>query len=246
MGRKPLEHLATHAGISAGAGTRTAGGARPAGTVTVALVDDHPVVVDGVASWLRDDPARRVELIAYGDSLDAVLAASGARADVLLLDLNLHGQSVLHRVQELAAAGRRVVVFSQQTDTETVLTALDLGACAYLAKHEAREHCLAVLIAVAQDRPYVTPAMAGALIADGRPDRPGLSGQERNALLLWFQSMSMGSVARRMGISEHTARQYVKRARAKYAHAGRPAPTKTDLLARAIEDGLIRAEDVHG
>ena len=71
-----------------------------------------------------------------------------------------------------------------------------------------------------------------------------LSDKEREALLLWFQSMSKASVARRMRISEHTVKQYVDRARIKYARAGRPAATKAALLARAIEDGLVRPEEI--
>jgi DNA-directed RNA polymerase specialized sigma24 family protein len=68
--------------------------------------------------------------------------------------------------------------------------------------------------------------------------------QQAAALLLWFQSMSKASVGLRMGIRESTVRQYIDRARVKYARTGRPAPTKTALLARAIEDGLIRADEV--
>jgi DNA-binding CsgD family transcriptional regulator len=73
---------------------------------------------------------------------------------------------------------------------------------------------------------------------------PQLSGREREALLLWFQGMDMASVARRMDITEHTVKQYIDRARVKYARVGRPVPSRFALLARAIEDGLIRPEEV--
>jgi hypothetical protein len=56
--------------------------------------------------------------------------------------------------------------------------------------------------------------------------------------------MSKASVGRRMSISENTVRQYISRARAKYAATGRTAPSKDALLARAIEDGVIRPGDV--
>ena len=56
--------------------------------------------------------------------------------------------------------------------------------------------------------------------------------------------MSKAAVAARMGIAESTVRQYIQRARIKYANAGRPAPTRTQLLAQAIQDGLIRADEV--
>ena len=82
------------------------------------------------------------------------------------------------------------------------------------------------------------------MLADRRSGRPALSAQERQALLLWFQGMSKASVARRMSITENTVRQYISRIRMKYATAGRPAPSKDGLLARAIEDGVIRPGEV--
>lgn len=222
--------------------------AMPSRPVTVAVIDDHPVVLDGVRAWLSRDPDQRVKVVAAGGSIEEVVNASveaDVVADVLLLDLNLHGNLVTDQVAALAANGHRVVVFSQDTDEHTIMAVLEAGAHAYLTKNEGPEHCLETILAAAMDRPHVTPSVAGAIIADRSPSRPSLSAQELRVLTLWFQSMSIQSVARRMGISEHTVRQYIRRARLKYANAGREAPTKAALLARAIEDGLIRPEDVH-
>jgi predicted DNA-binding protein (UPF0251 family) len=58
--------------------------------------------------------------------------------------------------------------------------------------------------------------------------------------------MSKTAVASRMDISPHTVDMFIRRARLKYAQAGRSARTKADLLARAIEDGLVRPEEVTG
>jgi len=82
--------------------------------------------------------------------------------------------------------------------------------------------------------------------AAGRPGALGLiyRNLERQALLLWFQGMSKASVGRRMSISENTVRQYISRARAKYAATGRTAPSKDALLARAIEDGVIKPGEI--
>jgi DNA-binding NarL/FixJ family response regulator len=217
-----------------------------AARVTVALVDDHPVVHEGVHAWLGHGPSSPIELVAVGDSVDLVLTGAGRDADVLLLDLNLHGRMAIDDVARLTALGKRVVVYSEHADEATVLAVMDRGAFAFLAKREAREHCVATILAAAADRAYVPPHAAGTMAADDRPDRPVLSEQERTALLLWFQSMSKSAVAARMGIAESTVRQYIQRARIKYANAGRPAPTRTQLLARAIQDGLINAEEVTG
>ncbi len=214
--------------------------------VTLAVVEDLPVVLDGIRSWVDADPLRRVEIVASGNTVDSVLDGAGADADVLLLDLELdNGVNTLPRIPELVAAGRRVVVYSVSEDDATVMAVLQAGASTFIAKNETREHCVDTIVAVARDRPYVPPVMAGALVAaDGQTSRPMLSGREREALLLWFQGMNKQSVALRMGISEATVKQYIERARVKYASTGRAAPTKTTLLARAIQDGLITADDI--
>ena len=74
--------------------------------------------------------------------------------------------------------------------------------------------------------------------------RGGARQADAQALLLWFQGMSKASVGRRMSISENTVRQYISRARAKYAATGRTAPSKDALLARAIEDGVIKPGEI--
>ncbi|GGM67373.1 hypothetical protein GCM10011608_60780 [Micromonospora sonchi] len=151
---------------------------------------------------------------------------------------------MIDKVAELSNAGQRVVVYAEATDADTILATLDAGAVAFLAKHELREDFVNTVLEAAQDRPYVPPAMAGAIVGDRRADRPELSEREREALLLWFQSMSRASVARRMGISQRTVDEYVRRARIKYAQAGRPAQTKSAMLARAVADGLLHPPHV--
>ncbi|MFS8197649.1 response regulator [Streptomyces sp. CWNU-52B] len=207
----------------------------------VGVVDDHPVVIEGIQTWLAEEP--RIELVHTGDTTEGLMPGA---ADVLIMDLNLHGRLILDDIGELAAAGQRVVVFSQFIEEAVVMGVLNVGACEFVAKNEGRLHLLHTVRAAAADRPYVTPTVAGALAGDRSPQRPKLSEQERTALLWWFQSMSKASVARRMDVSVHTVDMYIKRARVKYAHVGRAAPTKADMLARAIEDGLIKPDEITG
>lgn len=212
--------------------------------IRVAVVDDHPVVIEGVRSWIARAPETPIEVVLATDSIDELTAPGAPPYDVALVDLNLHGRLVTDRIAELSAVGRRVVVYSQYADSDTVLSVLDAGAYDFVAKNEGSDHCVKMIVAAAADRPYVTPSLAGAMVTDTRPGRPSLSEQERSALLLWFQSMSKASVALRLGISENTVRQYIDRARVKYAKVGRPAPTKAMLLARAIEDGIVAPEEI--
>jgi DNA-binding NarL/FixJ family response regulator len=212
--------------------------------VMVAIIEDHPVVTEGVASWIRSDPGGRVELVRTARDLAGLGAGPLPRADVVILDLELSGELVTGQIPGLVAAGYRVVAFSGHTDPEIVMETLDNGAHAYVSKDEGSDHLVEAVLAAAADRPYVTRSQARAILADQRPARPMLSDQEQQALLLWFQGMSKASVARRMSISENTVRQYISRARAKYAATGRTAPSKDALLARAIEDGVIKPGEI--
>jgi two-component system nitrate/nitrite response regulator NarL len=212
--------------------------------VTVAIIEDHPVVTEGVASWIRSDPGQRVELVQTARDLTGLGAEPRPPPDVIILDLELSGELVTTRIPGLVAAGYRVVAFSGHSDPAIVMETLDNGAHAYVSKDEGADHLVEAVLAAAADRPYVTRSQARAMLADQRPTRPALSQQEQQALLLWFQGMSKASVGRRMEISENTVRQYISRARAKYAATGRTAPSKDALLARAIEDGVIKPGEI--
>ena len=212
--------------------------------VTVAIVEDHPVVTEGVASWIRSDPGTRVRLVRTARDLTGLRAVPPEQAEVVILDLELSDELVTSKIPELVAAGYRIVAFSGHSDPAIVMETLDNGAHAYVSKEEGREHLVEAVLAAAADRPYVTRSQARAMLADQNPARPSLSEQERQALLLWFQGMSKASVGRRMAISENTVRQYISRARAKYAASGRTASSKDALLARAVEDGVVKLSEI--
>ena len=212
--------------------------------VTVAIIEDHPVVTEGVASWIRSDPGQRVRLVQTARDLTGLREMSPSSIDAVILDLELAGELVTAQIPELVAAGFRVVAFSGHSDPAIVMETLDNGAHAYVSKDEGRDHLVEAVLAAAADRPYVTRSQARAMLADQQPARPVLSQQELQALLLWFQGMSKASVGRRMSISENTVRQYISRARAKYAATGRTAASKDALLARAIEDGVLKPGEI--
>jgi two-component system nitrate/nitrite response regulator NarL len=214
------------------------------GTVTAAIVDDHPVILDGVRAWLAADAQHRVELIHAARTIEELEAGPGIRADVLVVDLELKCGMIADQVARLAAAGHRIVVFSGHNTPELISQVIDAGASSYLTKDEGSSHLVEAIVAAANDLPYLTPSHAGEILADTRVNRPKLAPQETAALRLWFQGMSKASVGRRLGIAEDTVKAYINRVRLKYANAGRPAPSKAALLTRALEDGLITLADV--
>lgn len=77
-------------------------------------------------------------------------------------------------------------------------------------------------------------------------DRPALSAQETRTLQLYATGLPVKSVARRLGIGEETAKEYVRRVREKYAQAHRAALTKVDLYHRAVENGHLPSPPTKG
>ncbi|NJQ08088.1 DNA-binding response regulator [Streptomyces lonarensis] len=211
---------------------------------TVALVDDHPAVLAGLAAWYAAaEPP--IEVVASGADPAVVLDGPGSRADVVVLDLQLSRTGPSYdALRQLAEDGRAVIVYTMLDSADVALTSLDLGAYTYLTKAEGDRHLVAATRAAAQNLPYTPPALAGAFGSDTRPGRPELAPREVDVLLEWFQCESKRMVAQSLGLSVHTVATYLDRVRIKYANAGRPAHTKALLVARALQDGLVALEEL--
>lgn len=214
--------------------------------VTVTVIDDHDVVHAGIEAWCAQaDPP--IEVVGCYESPTAYQArpADAPNADVVLLDLQFIGnRPEFAALEKLVDAGQPVIVYSHMLSDEVILTCLDLGAVTYLTKNEGRNHLVAAVHAAHSSHPYVGPRMAKALLADETFGRTGLTEREKEVLTAWFQTENKELVAKRLFISPATVRTHLQRARAKYAAVGRPASTKSALLARAIEDGLLSAADI--
>ncbi|MEU6846067.1 response regulator transcription factor [Streptomyces sp. NPDC046716] len=212
--------------------------------VSVVVIDDHPAILSGVEMWFSASP-RPITVVAAGGSVAEAWTAPGSTADVVVLDLQLgDGGTAFGDLRRLVDAGRQVVVYTMRDDEKTALGCLDLGAATFLTKSEGQDHLVEATLAAADDRPYMPPALAGALGTNARADRPQLSAREENVLIEWFQSESKELVAQRLGISVRTVNSYLDRVRIKYANVGRPARTKASLVARAIQDELVDVDDL--
>jgi DNA-binding NarL/FixJ family response regulator len=209
------------------------------GVIDVAAVDDHPIVLDGVAGWVAAAESG-IRVVGTAATVGALLAGPGRGAHVVLLDLDLgDGTTVERNVAAILTAGPAVLVLAASDKPVPVRAAMRAGALGYVLKNEETSQVRAAIKAVAAGEDWISPRLAYIFATDDAPDRPELSPQETRALRLYATGMPMKSVARRMTISEETAKQYVGRVREKYARAGRAAPTKLDLYYRAVEDGHL-------
>ena len=207
--------------------------------IGVAVVDDHPIIIESAASWIRSDESD-IRLVATAATVAALLSGPGRHADVVLLDLDLGDDTAVNdNVAAILAAGPAVLVLSASDRPAVVRTAMRAGARGYVLKNEPSERIRSAIREVAAARDWISPRLAHIFATDDTPDLPALSQQERRTLQLYATGMPMKSVARKMAISEDTAKQYLGRVREKYANAGRAAPTKLELYYRAVEDGYL-------
>ncbi|TXS44707.1 response regulator [Streptomyces sp. t39] len=220
-----------------------------AGVITVAVVDDDRMLVDGMRAWLAPVPG--LALVATAATVGELLSAAGhppsggaagpvpAPADVVLLDLVLRdGSAPADNIRRLLRTGSRVLVISTVPDRPRIIDAVRAGADGYLTKDNDLPTLVAAIEDIAAGHGAHSPELAFACAHDTGPERPRLSPRERQILLDYASGMTLKSAARRAGITVHTAKDYLDRVKAKYREAGRPAYTKIDLAHRVREDSL--------
>jgi two-component system nitrate/nitrite response regulator NarL len=209
------------------------------GVIDIAAVDDHPIILESVAGWVRAGQGD-IRVVATAATVDALLAGPGRHADVVLLDLDLgDGTQAERNVAAVRAAGPEVLVLSASDRPAAVRAAIQAGARGYALKSEQADQIRSAIKEVAAGRDWISPRLAYIFATDDTVSRPTLSHQERRALQLYATGLPMKSVAKKMAISEETVKQYLGRVRQKYIVAGRAAPTKLELYHRAVEDGHL-------
>jgi DNA-binding NarL/FixJ family response regulator len=219
--------------------------ARPA--ATVAIIDSDDVVHAGIEAWCAE-AIPPIKLVGTFRHPRAFLARSPRAADevaVIVFDLQIDGgRPDFATLRKLCDSGPRVIIYSHLAADEIILTSLEQGAVTYLVKSEGKRHLIEAIQAAGTATPYLGPRMAKALLSDRTSGRTKLSEREKEVLRVWFQTESKQLVAERLHIASTTVRTHLQRARTKYAAVGRPAPTKSALLARAVEDGILSLNEL--
>lgn len=208
---------------------------------TVALIDDH----ESVRLGLEAACARDGQTIVFSGStvvsyLDWRSASGSSPADVVVLDLTLgDGTTVTENVTSLVADGASVVIHSVADRPAAVREALAAGAAGVVSKSSALDDVLDAIRTVANGEALNNVEWASAVDGDREFADAQLSTREREVLRLYATGLPLKAVADRLGVAYSTAKENITRVRVKYVEVGRPAPTKVDLLRRAMEDGIL-------
>ena len=209
--------------------------------ITVVVADDHDVVWIGLVTGARHGNGPPVRLVGHATSAAALLEMVERNPpDVVVLDLALgDGSDPGTTVSRVVAAGSRVLVYSVLDNPRMVRSALAAGAHGLSRKSEPLHVTIDKLRQVAQGQTLVSPEILAMIDGDADFVRARLSEREREVLVLYVSGLEISQIAQQLFVTENSAREYLRRIRAKYTEVERPASTKVDLLRRAIEDGIV-------
>jgi len=185
---------------------------------TILLIDDHPMLRNGVKQLIAIDASLQV-IGEASNGEQGVDLAKQLDPDLILLDLNMPGMNgldTLDKMREISLSGR-VVVFSVSNHEDDAVTALKRGADGYLLKDMEPEDLLTALHNAAAGKMVLSEALTPVLAASLRESRPSgdrdiqsLTPRERDIIKLIAEGLPNKMIARRLNITESTVKVHVK------------------------------------
>ena len=205
-------------------------------TTRVLIVDDHPMVAEGIRSLLESYPDITV-VGTLGTAQEAIDQVIVLAPDVILLDLNMPGLSGLNATEIILEKrpGTRILILSMHDSPEYISTALSHGAKGYILKDVPTEEILTAIETVMAGKEYLCTGAKGSLrpkISDGREV---LTGREQTILLELAQGHSNKDVANTLNISVRTVETHRKNIKRKLGIS-----STAGLTRYALEHGVLQ------
>ena len=180
--------------------------------ISVAVVDDHGVVRDGLAGVIAAQPDMEVVATAAHGG-EAVEVCRSTSPDVVLMDLEMPVKDGIEATREILAHAptTAVLVLTSFSDRRRIMGALDAGAVGYLLKDASAEDVVRGIRSAAEGGSPLDPRAARSLLeAKSAPDPlAGVSPREREVFGLLLDGMPNKLIARRLGISEKTVKSHL-------------------------------------
>jgi DNA-binding NarL/FixJ family response regulator len=177
--------------------------------IRIVVVDDHPIVRQGLVATLDDEPEFEV-VGSAGSAEDALGLVREQSPDLVLLDLELPGLSGIEAIPRLreTSPDTRILVFTAYDTDERVLSAVRAGAGGYQLKGAAVAEIAAAIRTVAAGGSVLAPSAAAKLANAVRAPRGAgpLTVREREVLRLIAQGLPGKQIAGQLGISERTVK----------------------------------------
>jgi len=205
-------------------------------SIRIAIVDDHPMVAEGIQSILEsyDD----VEVIAtLSDGREIIDSVETLNPDVILLDLNMPGIGGLSTTEILLERRpeTRILILSMHDSPEYISSALSHGALGYVLKDVPTDEIKKAIDAIMAGERYLCTGAKGALVPYDSADRQQLTNREQTILLQLAQGKSNRDVAEALDISVRTVETHRKNIKRKLGIS-----STAGLTRYAMEHGVLQ------
>ncbi|WP_170349009.1 MULTISPECIES: response regulator transcription factor [Ruegeria] len=205
-------------------------------SIRVLIVDDHPMVAEGIQSILESYPDIEV-VCTLGTGQEAVDQVADLSPDVILMDLNMPGlgglsatEMILERLPET-----RILILSMHDSPEYISTALNHGAKGYVLKDVPTDEIKQAIDAVMRGEQYLCTGASGSLQPKQDSAREALTGREQTILLELAQGKSNKEVAQTLEISVRTVETHRKNIKRKLGIS-----STAGLTRYALEHGVLQ------
>ena len=185
---------------------------------TILLIDDHPLLRNGVKQLISLEPSLQV-IGEAGDGKTGIQIAEEQDPDLILLDLNMPGMNGFETLDELRKRelSGRIILFTVSNYSDDLISALKRGADGYLLKDMEPEELIIALKEAASGKMVVSPTLTSVLAeslrenqSQNESDAIALTPRESDILELIAQGLSNKMIARNLDIAESTVKVHVK------------------------------------
>ena len=199
--------------------------------IRILLVDDHPVVRQGLKGMLVADD---LEVVGEaGSGHEAISQAAALKPDVVLMDLRMPEMDGVAATAKIAGTGPRVLVLTTYETDSDILRAVEAGASGYLLKDSTTEDLIGAIRAASRGETVLAPSMVAKVV--GQVRTPPLSTREAEVLRLVAKGLSNVEIGRTLFISEATVKTHLLRVFNKLGVSDRTAAVTT-----AMDRGMLQ------
>ncbi|TAK33200.1 MAG: response regulator transcription factor [Chloroflexota bacterium] len=211
-------------------------------SIRLLIVDDHPVVREGISAMMETQPDLQVVAEA-ANGLEAVQLAQEHHPDVVLMDLQmpvLDGVQAIRRIKEQCPEIQIIVLTTYDSD-EYIFRGIEAGARGYLLKGATRDEVFSAVRAAKRGESLLQPIVASRLVerytqlAKRSPDDEGLSDREMEVLRLMAEGARNKEIAGKLCVTEKTAKAHVSNILQKLN-----ADDRTEAVTIALRKGIIK------